>query len=54
MWWPLLNLLSLTLAVAFIVVRRRSTTTGIVRHAFHTLDCFIVMAPLFLLGIGAS
>jgi membrane protease YdiL (CAAX protease family) len=52
MWWNLLNLLPLTLGLAYVAVRRRSTTVGIVTHTFHKLDFFIVTLPLFLSGIG--
>jgi membrane protease YdiL (CAAX protease family) len=54
LWWNLLNLLPLTLGLAFVAVRRRSTTVGIATHTFHKLDFFIVTLPLFLSGIGAS
>jgi membrane protease YdiL (CAAX protease family) len=53
MWWNLLNLLPLTLGLAYVAVRRKSTTAGIVTHAFHKLDFFIVTLPMFLSGMGA-
>jgi len=51
MWWNLLNLLPLALGLAFVAVRRRSTTVGIVTHTLHKLDFFILTLPLFLSGV---
>jgi membrane protease YdiL (CAAX protease family) len=52
MWWNLVNLLPLTLGLAYVTVARKSTTAGIVTHAFHKLDFFIVTLPLFLSALG--
>jgi membrane protease YdiL (CAAX protease family) len=52
LWWNLLNLLPLTLGLVYVAARRESTTAGIVTHAFHKLDFFIVTLPLFLFGVG--
>jgi membrane protease YdiL (CAAX protease family) len=52
LWWNLVNLLPLTLGLAYVAARRKSTTAGIVTHAFHKLNFFMVTLPLFLFGIG--
>ena len=51
LWWNLLNLLPLTMSLVYVAVRRRSTTTGIVSHALHKTDFFLVTIPLFLFGV---
>jgi hypothetical protein len=53
LWWNLVNLLPLALGLAYVAARRKSTTVGIVTHALHKLDFFIVALPLSLFGIGS-
>ena len=51
LWWNLLNLLPLTMTLVYVAARRHSTTTGIVSHALHKTDFFLVTIPLFLFGV---
>jgi len=48
-WWDVLNLLPITLALSFVVCKRKNTTTGIVIHG---VTNGIALIPLFLGVVG--